>query len=133
MKNLSPMKKPICFIAQNLPCIETFLSQIVTLLIGFNPVIRTGQFYFESLLICESAHSNSTGQFYFETLPCPLHLTLAELHVRVLMSLFKLIKLLQNLMKLLPNHTIKFLLKTDFKYHSKGLYNKKDIEISTYI
>ena len=31
-------------------------------------------------------------------------LTLAELHVPVLTSFIKLIKLLQNLMKLLPNH-----------------------------
>ena len=31
-------------------------------------------------------------------------LTLAELHIRVLTSFIKLIKLLQNLMKLLPNH-----------------------------
>ena len=31
-------------------------------------------------------------------------LTLAELHVCVLTSFIKLIKLLQNLMKLLPNH-----------------------------
>ena len=33
-------------------------------------------------------------------------LTLAKLHVLVLTSFIKLIKLLQNLMKLLPNHTI---------------------------
>ena len=33
---------------------------------------------------------------------CPI-LTLAELHVRVLPSFIKLIKLWQNLMKLLPN------------------------------
>ena len=31
-------------------------------------------------------------------------LTLAELHIRVLTSFIKLIKLLQILMKLLPNH-----------------------------
>ena len=31
-------------------------------------------------------------------------LTLAELHVLVLTSYIKLVKLLQNLMKLLPNH-----------------------------
>ena len=35
-----------------------------------------------------------------------LGLTLAELHVRVLTSFVKLIKLLQTLMKLLPNHTM---------------------------
>ena len=34
----------------------------------------------------------------------PSVLTLAKLHVLVLTSFIKLIKLLQNLMKLLPNH-----------------------------
>ena len=34
----------------------------------------------------------------------PRHRTLAKLHVSVLTSFIKLIKLLQNLMKLLPNH-----------------------------
>ena len=33
-------------------------------------------------------------------------LTLAKLHVLVLTSFFKLIKLLQNLMMLLPNHIV---------------------------
>ena len=35
-----------------------------------------------------------------------LFLTLAELHVSVLTGFIKLIKLLQNLMKLIPNHVM---------------------------
>ena len=45
------------------------------------------------------------AEFKFESKFKPLSvLTLAELHVLVLTSFIELIKLLQNLMKLLPNH-----------------------------
>ena len=44
------------------------------------------------------------GTRHWKILTVSYSLTLAELHVSVLMSFIKLIKLLQNLMKLLPNH-----------------------------
>ena len=44
------------------------------------------------------------GFVLIDVLVVALVLTLAELHVRVLTSFIKLIKLLQNSMKLFPNH-----------------------------
>ena len=49
-------------------------------------------------------YGQASGQLYSSGGADYLALTLAELHVLVLTSFIKLIKLLQNLMKLLQNH-----------------------------
>ena len=62
---------------------------------------------------CKSGSKGGTGRsLAYTPTEISIHrvtkcgLTLAELHVRVLTSFIKLIKLLQNLMKLIPNHVM---------------------------